>query len=94
MPTKSRTPAAAPSVPEADTIIQDAVRRIEAAVQEGLAQLRSQSKVAADVAGKQIEAAAEKVSDEVRARPLAATGVALGVGVLIGVLLASAASRK
>ena len=94
MPTKSRAQPAATSVPEADTVIQDAVRRIEAAVQEGLAQLRSQSKVAADVAGKQIEAAAEKVSDEVRARPLAATGVALGVGVLIGVLLSAAANRK
>lgn len=95
MPTKSRTqaPAAAPAA-EAETVVKEAVRRIELAVQEGLAQLRTQSKVYADVAGQQIEAAAEKVSDEVRARPLAATGLALGVGVILGFLLSSAASRK
>ena len=92
MSAKSRTQPA-PSVPEADTLIQDAIRKVEAAVQEGLTQLRSQSKVYADAAGQQIEAAAEKVSDEVRARPLAATGIALGVGVLIGFLISSA-SRK
>lgn len=92
MPPKSRNQPA-PSVPEADTLIQDAIRKVEAAVQEGLTQLRSQSKVYADAAGQQIEAAAEKVSDEVRARPLAATGIALGVGVLIGFLISSA-SRK
>lgn len=96
MPTKSRTapaPAAEP-VAAAETVVKEAVRRIELAVQEGLSQLRTQSKVYADVAGAQIEAAAEKVSDEVRARPLAATGLALGVGVLLGFLLSTAANRK
>jgi ElaB/YqjD/DUF883 family membrane-anchored ribosome-binding protein len=93
MPTKARA-APAPQPAETETLVKEAMQRIEAAVQAGLAQLRGQSKVYADAAGQQIEAAAEKVSDEVRARPLAATGIALGVGVLIGVLLASAANRK
>jgi ElaB/YqjD/DUF883 family membrane-anchored ribosome-binding protein len=95
MPTKSRAqPTAAAPVAEAETVVKEAVRRIELAVQEGLSQLRTQSKVYADVAGAQIEAAADKVSDEVRARPLAATGLALGVGVLLGFLLSAAANRK
>lgn len=97
MPTKSRTTAAAAApaaAAEAETLMKEAIRRVELAVQEGLAQLRTQSKIYTDVAGAQIEAAADKVSDEVRARPLAATGLALGVGVILGFLLSSAANRK
>lgn len=75
---------------EAQAAIADAARRIEAAVQDGLEQLRAQSRVYAEVAGEQLDEASRYVSDQVRARPMAATGAALGVGVLIGLLLASA----
>lgn len=78
---------------EAQRVLADAAKRIEAAVQEGLEQLRAQSRVYADVAGQQIEDASEYVSDQVRARPLAATGLALGVGVVIGLLLAQQGRR-
>jgi len=74
---------------EAQKVIADAAKRIEAAVQQGIEQLRAQSRVYADVAGEQLDEAARAASEQIRARPLAATGAALGVGVLIGLLLAS-----
>lgn len=78
---------------EAQRAFAEAAQRIEAAVQEGLEQLRAQSRVYADAAGEQLEVAGEYVSDQVRARPLAATGLALGVGVVIGLLLAQQGRR-
>lgn len=74
---------------DAQKAVADAAKRIEATVQQGLEQLRAQSRVYADVAGEQLDEAARAASEQIRARPLAATGVALGVGVLIGMLLAS-----
>jgi ElaB/YqjD/DUF883 family membrane-anchored ribosome-binding protein len=69
--------------------VADAVKRVEAAAQQGLEQVRAQSRVYADAASEQLDEAARIASEQIRARPLAATGTALGVGVLIGLLLAS-----
>jgi ElaB/YqjD/DUF883 family membrane-anchored ribosome-binding protein len=74
---------------DAQKAIADAAKRIEATVAQGLEQLRAQSRVYADVAGEQVDEAARVASEQIRARPLAATGAALGIGVLIGMLLAS-----
>jgi ElaB/YqjD/DUF883 family membrane-anchored ribosome-binding protein len=74
---------------DAQKAIAEAVKRIEGAVQQGLEQLRAQSRVYADVAGEQLDEATRLASEQIRARPLAATGAALGIGVLIGMLLAS-----
>jgi ElaB/YqjD/DUF883 family membrane-anchored ribosome-binding protein len=74
---------------DAQKAVADAAKRIEAAVQQGLEQVRTQSRVYADVAGEQLDEASRLASEQIRARPLAATGLALGVGVLIGLLLAS-----
>jgi ElaB/YqjD/DUF883 family membrane-anchored ribosome-binding protein len=74
---------------DAQKAIADAAKRIEAVVQQGLEQLRAQSRVYADVAGEQFDEAARVASEQIRARPLAAVGGALGIGVLIGMLLAS-----
>ena len=74
---------------DAQKTVADAARRIEAAVQQGLEQVRSQSRVYADVAGEQLDEASRLASEQIRARPLAATGLALGVGVLIGLLLSA-----
>lgn len=74
---------------EAQRTIADAAKRIDAAVQEGLVQLRAQSRVYADRAGEGLDEAQQYVTEQVRARPLAALGAALGVGVLIGMLLGS-----
>jgi ElaB/YqjD/DUF883 family membrane-anchored ribosome-binding protein len=69
--------------------VADAVKKVEATAQQSLEQLRAQSRVYADAAGEQLDEAARIASEQIRARPLAATGAALGVGVLIGLLLAS-----
>lgn len=69
--------------------IAEAAKRIESVVQQGLEQLRAQSRVYADVAGEQLDEATRVASEQIRNRPLAATGAALGLGVLIGMLLAS-----
>ena len=86
--TEDAAAAAAAASDTAAKIAADA-KRIEATVQQGMEQLRAQSRVYADVAGEQLDEAARAASEQIRARPLAATGVALGVGVLIGMLLAS-----
>jgi len=74
---------------DAQKAIADAAKRIEATVQTALEQVRSQSRVYADVAGEQLDEAARLAAEQIRARPIAATGAALGIGVLIGMLLAS-----
>ncbi|MDZ4374401.1 MAG: hypothetical protein U1C74_23665 [Phenylobacterium sp.] len=74
---------------DAQKAMTEAVKRIEATVQQGLEQIRAQSRVYADVAGEQLDEAARAASEQIRARPLATTGAALGIGVLIGMLLAS-----
>ena len=87
------TDTAAKISADAQKAIADAAKRIEAAVQQGIEQVRAQSRVYADVAGEQLDEASRLASEQIRARPLAATGAALGVGVLIGLLLASASRR-
>jgi len=77
---------------EAQRTFADARARIEQAVQDGLAQLRAQSRAYADTAGEQFDQAQQYVTERVRERPLAAVGAALGVGVLVGLLLS--AGRK
>lgn len=74
---------------DAQRSIADAAKRIERAVQEGIEQLRAQTRAYSDTAGQQLDEAQQYMSERVRERPLAATGAALGVGVLIGLLLAS-----
>jgi ElaB/YqjD/DUF883 family membrane-anchored ribosome-binding protein len=77
---------------EAQRTFADARARIEQVVQDGLEQLRAQSRAYADTAGEQLDQAQQYVTERVRERPLAAIGAALGVGVLVGLLLS--AGRK
>jgi len=74
---------------EAQRVFTEYKGKLQQAVQEGLEQLRAQSRTYADGAGQQLEQAQQYVTERVRERPLAATGAALGVGVLIGLLLSS-----
>ena len=74
---------------EAQRVFSEARGKIQQAVQDGLEQIRSQSRVYADNAGQQIDQAQQYLTERVRERPLAATGAAFGVGVLIGLLIAS-----
>ncbi|MDB5453746.1 MAG: hypothetical protein JWO33_2324 [Caulobacteraceae bacterium] len=76
-------------IAEAQRTFGDTAKRLEKVMTEGLEQLRAQSRVYADSAGEHIDEAQRYVTERVRERPLAATGAALGVGVLIGLLLSS-----
>lgn len=73
---------------DAQRTFRDAAKHFERAVQEGVEQIRAQSRAYAETAGEQIDEAQRYVVEHVRERPLAATGVAVGVGVVIGLLLA------
>ena len=79
---------AADVVAETERSLADLARRAERAIQEGLAELKVRSRDYADVAGDQFETAQQYVTDRVQERPIASTLAALGVGVLIGFLLA------
>jgi ElaB/YqjD/DUF883 family membrane-anchored ribosome-binding protein len=74
---------------EAQRVFAEAKGKIQQAVQDGLEQLRSHSRTYTDNAGQQLDHAQQYVTERVRERPLAATGAALGVGILIGLLLSS-----
>lgn len=73
---------------DAQRTFRDAAKHFERAVQDGVEQIRAQSRAYADTAGDQLEEAQRYVVEHVRERPLAATGVAIGIGVVIGLLLA------
>jgi ElaB/YqjD/DUF883 family membrane-anchored ribosome-binding protein len=68
--------------------LTELARRAEQAIKEGLAELKDRSSDYADVAGEHFETAQQYVTDRVQERPITATLAALGVGVLVGYLLA------
>ena len=74
---------------EAQRSFSEAAKKFEKVVAEGLEQIRAQSRTYADNAGEHIDDAQRYVVERVKERPLVATGAALGVGLLIGLLLAS-----
>lgn len=88
------TDAATKLSAEAQKSFADAARRFEKVVSQGIEQLRAQSRAYADTAGEGIDQAQQYVTERVKERPLAATGAALGIGVLIGLLLAAASSSR
>ena len=90
----SATEAATKATAEAQRAFADAAKRIERAVNEGIEQLRAQTRAYSDTAGQQLDEGQRYMTERVRERPLAATGAALGVGVLIGLLLATASSSR
>ncbi|MBO9710907.1 MAG: hypothetical protein J7521_22115 [Caulobacter sp.] len=68
--------------------LADAAKRIEQSLAQGLETLRAQSRTYTDTASQQIDEAGRYVSERVRERPITATLAGLGVGVLLGLLLA------
>ncbi|MBU4434311.1 MAG: hypothetical protein KKC14_07855 [Alphaproteobacteria bacterium] len=68
--------------------LAEAAKRVEKSVAEGLDTLRAQSRTYTDTAGQQLDDAQRYVTERVRERPLTATLAGLGVGVLIGLLMA------
>jgi ElaB/YqjD/DUF883 family membrane-anchored ribosome-binding protein len=68
--------------------LAELAKRAEAIIHDGLAELKDRSRDYADFAGEHFETAQEYITDRVQERPITATLAALGVGVLLGVLLA------
>jgi ElaB/YqjD/DUF883 family membrane-anchored ribosome-binding protein len=90
---RTATDAATKLSADAQRSFSEAARKFETVVQEGMEQLRAQSRAYADNAGQHLDEAQRYVVERVKERPLAATGAAIGVGVLIGLLLAAGRSR-
>jgi ElaB/YqjD/DUF883 family membrane-anchored ribosome-binding protein len=92
MPASTATDQAADSVDkalkDAEKHLNELTERAQKTIQEGIETLRAQTKVYADQAGDQLDVAQKYVTERVQERPLTATIAALGIGVLIGVLLA------
>lgn len=88
-PAGTEAPSAEDISAQAQKTFQDAARKFEQAVQEGVEQIRAQTRAYADTAGQQLDEAQRYVSERVRERPIAAAGMALGLGVVIGLLLGS-----
>jgi ElaB/YqjD/DUF883 family membrane-anchored ribosome-binding protein len=74
--------------------LTEAAHRTEAAVREGMETLRAQSRAYTDTAGAQFDEAQRYVVEKVKERPVTATLAGIGVGVLIGLLLASRSDRR
>ncbi|MFN3520939.1 MAG: glycine zipper domain-containing protein [Phenylobacterium sp.] len=78
---------------EAQRSFQEAAKRFEKVVHEGVEQIRAQTRAYADTAGQQLEDAQRYMTERVRERPLTAAAAALGVGVLIGLVMAGGRRR-
>lgn len=91
--TNSVTESASKLSAEAQKSFNEAAKKIEKAVADGLEQIRAQSRTYADNAGQHLDEAQRYVVERVKEKPLVAAGAALGVGVLIGLLLASGRHR-
>lgn len=78
---------------EAQTSFQEAAKQFEKVVQEGVEQIRAQVRAYADTASHQLEEGQRYVTERVKERPLAASATALGVGVIVGLLLAGGRRR-
>ena len=74
--------------------LTEAAHRTETAVREGMETLRAQSRAYADSAGQQFDQAQSYVVAKVKERPVESALVTLGVGVVIGLLLASRGDRR
>lgn len=80
--------AAAQFASQAERTLAEATKRFEKVVGEGLEQIRAQSRTYSEDAGERLDEAQRYVVERVREKPLVAAGAALGVGVLVGLLLA------
>lgn len=74
--------------------LTEAAHRTETAVREGIETLRAQSRAYVDSASSQIEDAQRYVVSKVKERPVESALVTLGVGVVIGLLLAGRGDRR
>jgi ElaB/YqjD/DUF883 family membrane-anchored ribosome-binding protein len=81
------------AIDAAERGIREAAKRIERALRDGVGTLREQSGPYREQASQQFDEAQKYVLDRVKERPLTATLAGLGVGLLLGLLLASRPSK-
>ena len=77
----------------ADRSFREAAKRIEKAVREGVETIRAQSGPYRENATQQFDEAQKYVVERIKERPLVATLAGLGVGLLIGLLMASRSEK-
>ena len=77
----------------ADRNIRDAAKRIEKAVREGVETIRTQSEPYRENAGQQFDEAQKYVVERIKERPVVATLAGLGVGLLLGLLMATRSEK-
>ncbi|OXE36412.1 MAG: hypothetical protein CGW95_07775 [Phenylobacterium zucineum] len=78
---------------QAERRFAEAAKHFEKIVAESVEQIRAHTRVYADTTAEHLDEAQKYITEKVKERPLAAAGAALGVGVLIGLLLAGGRNR-
>jgi ElaB/YqjD/DUF883 family membrane-anchored ribosome-binding protein len=81
------------AIDAAERSINDAVKRLEKVLREGLETLKTQSGPYRDNAAQQIDEAQKYAVERIKERPVTATLAGLGVGLLLGLLLANRSSK-
>jgi ElaB/YqjD/DUF883 family membrane-anchored ribosome-binding protein len=77
----------------ADRTLRDAAKRIEKAVRDGVETVRTQAGPYRENAAQQFDEAQQYVVERIKERPLVATLAGVGVGLLIGLLMASRSEK-
>jgi ElaB/YqjD/DUF883 family membrane-anchored ribosome-binding protein len=77
----------------AERSLNDASKRVEKVLREGVEALKVQTKSYREDAGEQFGEAQKYVLERVKERPVTATLAGLGVGLLLGLLLASRGNK-
>ena len=90
---KAAAESASQLASQAERRFAEATKRFEKVVADGLDQIKAQTHTYTDNAGEHIDEASRYVAERVREKPLVAAGTALGVGILLGLLLAGGRSR-
>jgi ElaB/YqjD/DUF883 family membrane-anchored ribosome-binding protein len=78
----------------AERNLNEAAKRVEKVLREGVEALKSQTAPYRENAGQQLDEAQKYVMERVKERPVTATLAGLGVGLLLGLLLAGGRSNR